>query len=244
MERSLVTPRADFLVGLRGLRQRQILGERHHAIQFRPVLLQPLEVHLRQIGGRHITTLDQWRQGRHGKEGELVESRMTRGRRMQRHFDFCARCGAWFGRLARQIRPERHCRLDIERNVDLSQRLEGLEIPVHAAQGLLLVGIREVHAEHFLGGVEHLFRDSLLLLLLRLLGQCRHRQPSGNRGRHRFEETSSRQASLLHCASINEAPSGPAGLRPAQPFQGLLASGRTTLSRPAGLRPAQWPSAS
>jgi hypothetical protein len=88
--------------------------------------------------------------------------------------------------LAGEVRPERDGRFGVERDVDLAQRLERIEVAVDAVQRLLLLGVAEVHAEDLLAALERVLVDAPGLLLL---GEDRHRQAAGHRRRHGLQET-------------------------------------------------------
>ena len=109
---------------------------------FGPIPLQAREIHLREVGRRHVTPLDHRRQRGDGQERQIVEGGASRGwNRGGRHLDFRARCSARLRLLPREIRPERHGRLGVERDVHLAQLLERVEIAAHAAGHLLVLGL-------------------------------------------------------------------------------------------------------
>ena len=68
-------PAGELLVGLRGLRQRQLLGERHDALERLAVLLQAREVHLREVGRGHLARADERRERGHRLERQVLEVR-------------------------------------------------------------------------------------------------------------------------------------------------------------------------
>ena len=64
--------------------------------------------------------------------------------------------------------------------------LVGVEVAVHAREGLFLFGISEIDAEEFLSALEDVLADSLFLS--GRLRQRRQRQASGDRSGDSFEE--------------------------------------------------------
>ena len=185
MQRSSVFSGANLLVGLRRLGKRQLFGERDDAVQLRPVLFEPSEIHLREVRGRHVLTLDEWRKRCDWQEGEIVERGPRRGRsrrNLERDVDLCAgRCPRlWL--VARKVRAERDRRLRIERNIDRAKLLVGVEVAVHACECLFLFGIGEIDAEEFLAALEDVLADSLFLS--GRLRQRRQRQTAGDRSGH------------------------------------------------------------
>ena len=209
MQRSLVLARADLLVGLRRLGERQLLGERDDAVELRSVLLQPIEIHLREVGGGDLSTLDEWSQRGDREECEIVERGSRRGGRLEGHFDLRARRRARLGLPAREVRTEGDGRLRVERNVDRAQLLEGVEVAVDAAERLRLFGIGEVDAEDLLAALQRVLADALGLLL-RLLRQRRQSQAASDGGRHGLEETSAANTVLTQifhaCSSPTDLP--------------------------------------
>ena len=158
-------------------------------VQSRAVLFQALEVHLRQVGGRHVTTLNERREGRHRQEGKIVQRCRPRGRRLQPDVDFCARCRARFRFLARQVRPERDRRLGIERNVHAAQPFVRVEIPVDAVERLFFLLLGEINAEDLLRAVQRLLAETRSLLPL--LRKCRNGDTRRHRRRYRLQKSSS-----------------------------------------------------
>ena len=75
MQRAAVASGLQIAVGLRGLREREILGQRHHAVERLAVLLEPRQVHLREVGRRHPPSPDERRQDGDRLEREIVETR-------------------------------------------------------------------------------------------------------------------------------------------------------------------------
>ncbi len=92
MQRPFVFAGADLLVGLCRLRERELFGDRDDAVQLRPELLQPIEIHLRQVGRGDLATLDEWRQRGDREKCEIVE-RGSRARPDACSVDFDLRAG-------------------------------------------------------------------------------------------------------------------------------------------------------
>ena len=168
MQRPPVFAGFDFLVGLCRLREGQLFGDRHHAIELRPELLQAVQVHPGQVRRRDLAALNEWRQRGDRKEGEIVERGVPRSRGLQRDLDLCSRSGPRLWPLPREIRPKRHRRLGVERNVDGAKLIEGVEIAIDGRECLLFLGVREVDAEDLLAALQHLLVDSARLLRRRL----------------------------------------------------------------------------
>ena len=74
VQRPAVATAGKLPVGRRRLRQRGVLHERDHGVEPAAVAPETVEVHPRQVDGRHQPALDQSRQGRHRLEGELLET--------------------------------------------------------------------------------------------------------------------------------------------------------------------------
>jgi hypothetical protein len=167
VQRSFVTAAPDVAVGLRSLLQREILRERHNAVQAWSVLFQPGEVHPRQVRRRHLPRPDEWRQRGNGEECKLVERSGTGRRRLQRHFDLRTRRGATLRFPACGVWTERDCRLRVERDVQLTEAFEVVEILVHATCRLLFFGFSEIDAEDLFRAVERRLVDPGCCLLPR-----------------------------------------------------------------------------
>ena len=124
VKRPSVSAGADLAIGLRRLRQREILGQRDDAVQLRPVLLQPIEVHLRQSVDE---TSRRWSSGASAVTGRKARSSIERPDAPaagERRPSLRAGCGAGLRLLARKIGTEGDGRLGIERDVELAKLLE------------------------------------------------------------------------------------------------------------------------
>ncbi len=75
---SAIVPGLDFLVGARGLRERELFGERDDAVQRIAVPLQAGEIHPGEIGRAHLPAFDQRREHGDRLEREILEVRRDR----------------------------------------------------------------------------------------------------------------------------------------------------------------------
>ena len=73
MQRSAIFAGLDLAVGVGRLLDRQIFRERDVEVERRLIALEPIEVHPRQLAGRHETALDQGGQLRDRPERDLLE---------------------------------------------------------------------------------------------------------------------------------------------------------------------------
>ena len=71
VQRTAIMARGDLPIGLRRLLEREVLGERHDALQQRVEPLEPLEIKLRQLGRADLPASDQGRQLDDRQEREL-----------------------------------------------------------------------------------------------------------------------------------------------------------------------------
>ena len=71
MQRAAIVARGDLAIGLGRLLERDVLGERHDALQERIESLEPLEIKLGQLGRAHLAASDQGRELDDREEGEL-----------------------------------------------------------------------------------------------------------------------------------------------------------------------------
>src|SRR4029453_8922779 len=166
VQRSTIAPRLDLLVGLRSLRQRELLGERDHAIERGSVLLQARQIHLRELGRRDLAPADERRQRRHRQEREILGRVAPWSRRRSRYLDFAVRCRSWPWLPAREVRAERQGRLGLEGNLALAQTLEGGRGGVAAWEGPLLFCVGELDPHDPLGTLERCLVDALRFLRL------------------------------------------------------------------------------
>ena len=154
-------PRLDFALGLCGLFQRQIFGQRDHAEQLRPVLFQPRQIHLRQFDGRDLFRADQFGELRDGANARS-STELNFGGSTLLSFDLRLR-GVEFFAWRRGVKSDR--RLGVERHVDLAQCFVTVEVAVDAWQGHRLLRVGQFDSDQLLGRAKRLLRDFLRRLL-------------------------------------------------------------------------------
>ena len=138
----------DFGIRRGRLFERMVLGESNDGEQFGRVLLEPLQVHLGEVGGGDRTVAHHRREFADAPEGQILIILRRLGFLGAGEGGLKAR-GALRRDTIGKSGVEGDSRLGIVRDIDLADGLVGVERAVDVAQHLLDLGILELQAEQF-----------------------------------------------------------------------------------------------
>jgi len=160
-----LAPGRDIRVGLPRLSHRQIVGERHDAIERRVQALQPIEIHRGELDRRHLPRFDQVGQRRDRPERDVLEIRRPpHGVRRARP----ERSGRAIEPRAGHKRAEVQRRRDLVVDVHRAERAITIEALVDAGQHACLILVADVQPRHRERVAKHVARDATCALLLQL----------------------------------------------------------------------------
>ncbi len=188
----------DLRVRRSRLFQREIFSERNDAEQLVSILLQPREIHLRQLSRRNPARANQLRKLRHGRKGKILD------RLELRRLNFAETklrlVNVELFARARWVESDRG--LSVERDVDLSDCFVRVEVAVDATERHRFLRVSELDSDQLFRLVHHFFGDARCWgrrrtgrrrrsLCQNINWHLRRRQTGGTkRGKH-FEKLSS-----------------------------------------------------
>ena len=165
VERAAITAGLDLVIGFGGLRDRQILGERHDAVEDRVVSLQPLQIHRRQFRRRHNAGSDEFAQRAHGFKGQVFDAARTRwtdcSARESRRASLLARRAMVPARSCRKREAKTECGLGLRWEGDLANRVVAVAMTRHERPGAVTLAGRQIDANQLLRDIERVGRDRI-----------------------------------------------------------------------------------
>jgi hypothetical protein len=184
VERPLVTAGANLSIRRGRLRAREILGQRHHALQRVAVPLQAGEIQLGQLGRGNQPRLDERGERRQRQERDLIVGRACREARaidvqrgVRRRASRPRRAARRADRRAR-VGFERESRLDVVVDRNPAQRVVVLPVDADVRRHQIVLGVGEDHARDLLGAAQGILGKGV--------GRRGGRQPArGDPGRER-----------------------------------------------------------